>query len=153
LVPNIGVFASKDPVAVDMACIEMSEEKSGMADSKATEFGFGDPGTERFTNVSSMAKVSQWSQINAGIYNGLGTSEYVLVESEPAEEEDFWFPPYKPDNVIGKVLREELRSGDYDPGDYAFELPRQSLAELHLKPEGKVEEISILDEEEYDEEH
>lgn len=153
LVPNIGVFASKDPVAVDMACIEMSEEKSGMADSKATEFGFGEPGSERFTNVSSMAKVSQWSQVNAGVYNGLGSADYVLVESEPAEEEDFWFPPYRPDNVLGKVLRDVLRSGDYDPGDYAFELPRQSLAELHLKPGGKVEEISILDEEEYDEEH
>ncbi len=153
LIPNMGVFASKDLVAVDMACIEMSEEKSGMADSQATEFGFAEPGSERFTNVSSMAKVSQWSQINAAVYNGLGSSDYVLVESEPADEEDFWFPPYRPDNVLGKVLREELRSGDYDPGDYAFEFPKQSLADLHTKPPGKVEEISILDEEEYDEEH
>jgi uncharacterized Fe-S center protein len=150
LVPNIGVFASKDPVAIDMACIEMAESKSGMQDSQATDFGFGEPNTERFTNVSSMAKVSQWAQINAGKYNGIGDTEYVLVESEPAEETDFWFPPYRPDNVLGQARREDLRKGNYEPGDYTYDQPKLSLADLHVKPKGMVEEISILDEEDED---
>lgn len=146
LVPNMGVFASKDPVAIDMACIEMAESKSGMAESQAEEFGFSEPGTERFTNVSSMAKVSQWAQVNAGEYNGIGLTSYILVESEPAAEEDFWFPPYRPDNVMGYVNREALKSGDYEPGEYFYKLPKLSLADLHVKPVGKVDEISILDE-------
>ncbi|ETA81849.1 hypothetical protein T472_0204215 [Youngiibacter fragilis 232.1] len=147
LVPNIGIFASKDPVAVDLACIEASEAKAALPESKADEFGFGDPGTERFTNVSSIAKISQWAQCNAGEYNGIGSTEYILVESEPGEETDFWFPPYTPDNIFGKVNKEALRSGNYEPGEYFYDLPRLSFAELHIKPKGKVDEISILDEE------
>jgi uncharacterized protein len=138
LVPNLGVFASKDPVAVDMACIEMSESKSGMQDSQAEEFGFGDPGTERFTNVSSMAKTSQWSQINAAVYNGLGTSAYTLVESETALAEEFWFPPYRPDHVFGAVHKNALRTGNYDPGDYVHAEPQVPLEELFIKPKGKM---------------
>ncbi len=138
LVPNLGVFASKDPVAVDMACIEMSERKSGMEDSLAKEFGFGEPGTERFTNVSSLAKTSQWSQINAAIYNGLGNAAYELIESKPATEEEFWFPPYRPDHVFGAVHKEALKKGNFDPGDYAFAEPRIALQELYVKPKGKI---------------
>lgn len=147
LVPNVGVFASKDPVAVDMASLEAAEALAGMPESKAEEFGFGEPGTERFTNCSSMAKVSQWAQCNAGMCNGIGTTEYVLVESEPGEETDFWFPPYTPEKPFGLVNKEALSSGNYECGDYCYELPRLSLAELHAKPRGKVGEISILDEE------
>ena len=55
LVPNLGVFASRDPVAIDMACLEMVEKFTAMPGSKAEEFGFGEPGTERFTNCSGMA--------------------------------------------------------------------------------------------------
>jgi hypothetical protein len=97
-----------------------------------------------------MAKVSQWAQINAGKYNGIGDTEYVLVESEPAEETDFWFPPYRPDNVLGQARREDLRKGNYEPGDYTYDQPKLSLADLHVKPKGMVEEISILDEEDED---
>ncbi|MGD9568811.1 MAG: DUF362 domain-containing protein, partial [Sedimentibacter sp.] len=150
LVPNLGIFASKDPVAIDLACIEKAEETVAMPGSKADEFGFGDVGTERFTNVSSMAKVSQWAQCNAGEYNGIGSTEYVLIESEPGEETDFWFPPYTPDNIFGFVNKEALSKGDYEPGNYFYDLPNLSLSELHIKPKGKVDEISILDEEEYD---
>lgn len=151
LVPNIGVFASKDPVAIDMACIEKAESLNGMPNSQADEFGFAEPGTERFTNVSSMAKVSQWAQCNAGAYNGIGSTEYVLIESEPGDEVDFWFPPYKPDNTFGFVHKEELKKGNYDPGDFSHKLPKLSLSELHVKPRGKIDEISILDEDDYSE--
>ncbi|HSP46486.1 MAG TPA: DUF362 domain-containing protein [Clostridiaceae bacterium] len=146
LVPNIGIFASKDPVAIDLACIEAAESKAGMPESKTDEFGFGDAGTERFTNISSIAKVSQWAQCNAGEFNGIGSTEYTLVESEPADETDFWFPPYTPDNTFGFANKEALRNGNYDVGQYFYDLPRLSLSDLHTKPKGMIEEISILDE-------
>ena len=139
LVPNIGVFPSKDPVAIDMACLEAVEALAGMPESKAEEFGFGEPGTERFTNCSSMGKISQWSQCNAAQFNGIGTTEYVLVESDPGEDTDFWFPPYTPEKPFGLVNKKALMSGNYDGGDFSYELPRLSLAELHTKPKGKVE--------------
>ncbi len=138
LVPNLGVFASKDPVAVDMACIEMAESKSGIQDSLAQEYGFGEPGTERFTNVSSMAKTSQWAQINAAVYNRLGASAYELIKSEPATAEEFWFPPYRPNNTFGAVHKEALKKGDYDPGDFVHAEAQVAPETLYSKPQGKV---------------
>ncbi len=146
LVPNVGVFASRDPVAIDMACLEATEAVSGMPGSKADDFGFGDPGTERFTNCSSMAKVSQWAQINAGVYNGLGTSEYNLIISEPAPEADFWPKPYSPANTWSQVHRDALRAGNWAPEyPYTYDRVQLSMTELSLKPAGKVREIEIAD--------
>lgn len=146
LVPNLGVFASKDPVAVDMACLEASEAAYGLPDSKATDFGFGEPGTERFTNCSSMAKVSQWAQINAGVFNGVGSSEYNLVESEPAPDTDFWPEPYSPKNIWGQVNREAIRKGNWTPEyPYYFDELQLSMTELSIKPKGKQKDMSIHD--------
>ncbi len=141
LVTNVGVFASKDPVAIDMACLEMTEAMVAMPGSKADDFGFSDPDTERFSNCSSMAQVSQWVQINSGIYNGLGTSEYELVLSELPEEFDFWFKPYTPEYPWGYANRNELRKANWRPEyPYAFDETQVSMAELSLKPKGKVGE-------------
>lgn len=138
LVPNIGVFASRDPVAIDMACLEATESVHALPGSRADEMGFGEPGTERFTHCSSQIGVSQWVQINAGVYNGLGTSEYNLIVSEPGPEFDFWMKPYTPESVLGYVKREELRQANWAP-DYPFthEAYRVSKAELSAKPKGK----------------
>ena len=144
LVPNMGVFASKDPVAIDMACLEMAEASTGMPGSKSDDFGFGDPGTERFTNLSSMATVSQWAQIHSGIYNGLGTSEYELITSKPAPEYDFWMPKYSPEKPWGYVNRKGLHSGEWKPEyPYSHDRPRISLAEASLKPKGKAGEREL----------
>ncbi len=144
LVPNLGVFASRDPVAIDMACLEAEEAVSAVPGSKADDFGFGEPETERFTNCSSMAKVSQWAQINAGVYNGLGTSEYNLIISEPAPDLDFWMKPYTPDNVWGQVNREALRAGNWTPEyPYTYDTIQLSMTELSLKPVGRGKELEI----------
>jgi uncharacterized protein len=146
LVPNIGVFASKDPVAVDMACLEATEAVAGTPGAKADDFGFGEPGSERFTNCSSMAKVSQWAQINTGVYNGLGTSEYNLIISEPAPEYDFWMKPYSPENPWGYANREALQAGNFKPDvPFTYESLRLSMTELSIKPKGKVRELDFAD--------
>ncbi len=146
LVPNIGVFASRDPVAIDMACLEATETMAGMPGSKSDDFGFGDPGTERFTNCSSMAKVSQWAQINAGVFNGLGTSEYNLIVSEPAPETDFWFKPYTPENPWGYANREAVHKQHWAVDlPYTYGAVQLSMTELIFKPSGKVKEMEIAD--------
>jgi uncharacterized Fe-S center protein len=144
LVQNVGVFASRDPVAIDMACLEMTEQVLGTPGSKADDFGFGEPGTERYTNCSGFAGVSQWVQINSGIYNGLGTSEYELVTSHPAEEFDFWMKPYTPTNTWGRVNREALRQLEWAAEyPYTHRDLQMSMVEMSLKPQGKVAEREL----------
>jgi uncharacterized Fe-S center protein len=147
MVPNIGVFASKDPVAVDMACIEAAEALAAVPGSAADEFGFGAPNTERFTNCSSMAKLSQWSQLNAAVYNGLGTTEYNLVQSEVADEAAWWFPPYSPGNPFTAANKGVYGKIDMDPGDYCYDYknPRLPMDKLGVKPKGKAGEVGIRD--------
>lgn len=140
LVPNLGVFASKDPVAIDMACLEMAEQVVALPGSKAEELGFSEPGTERFTHASSMAGISQWVAINSGIHNGVGTSEYKLILSDPAPEEEFWFKPYTPSNTWGKVNREAMRKLDWNVGHFFYDDLQRSMIEMSLKPKGKVED-------------
>lgn len=146
MVPNIGTFVSKDPVAVDMACLEASEALSAIPGSTADTWGFGEPNTERYTNCSSAFKCNQWSQINAGVFNGLGTSEYVLVESEPLSDEEVkaWFFDYNFENPVTKVWAETIRKGNHDTeGVPACDEPRLSWDELQKKPVGKVGELDI----------
>jgi uncharacterized Fe-S center protein len=143
LVPNLGVFASRDPVAIDMACLEMVEKFTAMPGSKAEEFGFGEPGTERFTNCSGMAQVSQWTQINSGIHNGLGTADYELVTSVPAEEMDFWFAPYKPSNPWGAVNRDGMRAQDWTVEPYSHKNLQMSFVEMSTRPGGMVAEREL----------
>jgi uncharacterized Fe-S center protein len=144
IIPNIGVFASKDPVAIDMACLEAVEASPGMPESKAEEFGFLEPGTERFTNLCALSKASQWAQINAAVYNGLGTSEYNLIVSEPASEYEFWFEPYTPDSPWGYIHREWVAKQNWKPEyPYSYDELRLSLTELSIKPKGKVKDLSI----------
>ena len=145
MVPNLGVFASKDPVAIDMACLEAAEEMVGMPESKVDDFGFDDPETERFTNCSGLAKVSQWAQINAAKFNGCGDTEYRLIESAPAPDTDFWFEPYTPENPWGYANREALRQQDWEVGKYYEDTTKVSVPELFKKPKGKVEDLSITD--------
>ncbi len=150
IVPNIGTFVSRDPVAIDMACIEACESYSAIAGSAADVPGLCEPNTERFTNISSWAKVSQWAQINAGVYNGIGSSEYVLVESEPisAAETSTWVP-YGANKPVSYVYRDLIRKTNFKlEGDPAVAEPRLSVEKLNSKPTGKVGVISIKDDEE-----
>jgi hypothetical protein len=84
IVPNLGVFASKDPVAIDMACLDKVRESHGMPGSIADDFDLLEPGTRKFETVSATVHgLSEETQINTGTLNGLGSREYVLIETEP----------------------------------------------------------------------
>lgn len=84
IVPNVGVFASKDAVAIDMACLDKVRESHGMPGSIADDFDMLEPGTRRFETVSATVHgLSEEAQINTGVINGLGSRDYELIEPEP----------------------------------------------------------------------
>jgi uncharacterized Fe-S center protein len=144
LVYSLGVFASKDPVAIDMACLEMSEARAAVPGSKAEELGFAEPGTERFTNCAGFAGVSQWAQINSAIYNGLGTSEYELIISSPAADDtEFWMKPYTPENPWGWVHRKEHHKIDWKVEPFTHRDLQFSMIDMSVKPKGKVAEREL----------
>lgn len=143
MIPNLGVFVSKDPVAVDMACLEACEAARVVPGSKAEEFGFSDPNTDRFTNCSSSWKVSQWTQINAAVFNGMGSSEYVLVESKPGNEVDFWFPRYTPERTFYDVHKEAFKKDDFRFDKFYYDEQRLPDEVLFRRPAGMVGDISI----------
>lgn len=146
MIPNIGVFASKDPVAVDMACIEAAEAEVAIPGSVADEYGFSAPNTERFTNCSSMAKQSQWQQINTAVFNGVGSSEYELVYSKVIDPNSpDWQPPMRRNDNCFLSYKDVIASGEWEPGDYAYDPfhPKMPYEELNKKPKGKVTEMDI----------
>jgi len=64
LSPDVGIFASHDPVAIDKACIDMIEKKIGKS-------GI-------FTSKGTFMGTTQNLQINAGDKIGLGSKTYQL---------------------------------------------------------------------------
>ena len=93
-VPNIGVFASKDPVAIDQACLDKVTQSEGIPGSAAEEFDVLKSGDRKFAMASAMlSDRSEEIQINTGVLNGLGTKEYELIECEPHEAHKFFYPP------------------------------------------------------------
>ena len=146
MIPNLGVFVSRDPVAVDMACLEACEAANVVPGSKAEEFGFSDPNTDRFTNCSTAYKVSQWTQINSAVYNGLGSSEYELIESVPGPETDYWLEPYTPDNTWYMVHAKKFGEIEFDFGKFYLDEQQVPNETLFKRPKGMVGDIIPIDE-------
>jgi hypothetical protein len=83
IIPNMGVFASYDPVAMDTLCVKMAQDAEGVQGSAAEDHDVMDPGTMKFAVCSSWlpgGAKSEDIQLNAGAYNGLGSKEYELIE-------------------------------------------------------------------------
>jgi uncharacterized Fe-S center protein len=94
IMPNLGVFASTDPVSIDKACIDMSREVVGIHGSSAEEKGVLDAGAHKFETCSSMVPgLSAELQVNTGEIIGMGSKSYELVETAKKETKDFTFPP------------------------------------------------------------
>ena len=149
VIPNIGTFVSRDPVAVDMACLEACEAASVNPGSAFDVPGLAEPNSDRFTHGSSLAQVSQWAQINSGVFNGIGTSEYELVESEPLSEAEVssWIQDYDFTNPIGKRYRDQIRAFHFDTeGPTAVSEPRLPLEDQFKRPAGLVKTSKISDE-------
>lgn len=76
IVPDIGMFASFDPVALDKACIDAVNAAPGIVSSALGEKDGGHAG-DHFTHVHP---TTDWrSQISHGEKLGLGSGEYELI--------------------------------------------------------------------------
>ncbi|MEM1607470.1 MAG: DUF362 domain-containing protein [Candidatus Bathyarchaeia archaeon] len=90
IVPDLGVFASKDPVAVDRACIDMVNSSPGIPGSMAEVAGVMERGVEKFNAIARLrwkatpgaAHVApDWRiMLEAAENAGAGTQNYELVE-------------------------------------------------------------------------
>ncbi|NVM52267.1 MAG: DUF362 domain-containing protein [Candidatus Helarchaeota archaeon] len=82
IIPDVGVFASNDIVAVDKACLDMARESPGMKDSMAEMKGALEQGVAKFASCGSILSVSENIQINTGVLNGMGTQQYRIKHAK-----------------------------------------------------------------------
>ena len=76
IVPDVGMFASFDPVALDMACADAVNRQTAIADSRLgeSEFSFGD----HFRSVHP--KTNGVAAVDHAVKLGLGSKEYELIQ-------------------------------------------------------------------------
>ncbi len=116
-IPDLGLFASWDPVAVDSACIQKTKETSGMPGSAAMERGVMDPGMPKLTACGSYMGISEEIQPNVAQKIGLGTREFELVEVPPAADDT----PFRCDTQVAgaKLAKAFAKKEDlYPPGGF-----------------------------------
>ncbi len=81
VVPDLGILGSKDPVALDKACIDLEINAPGLPTLKPTG-KWSDPlpsGVEKFSVLNPLSKdVNVNYQFNAALKNNLGSIEYEL---------------------------------------------------------------------------
>jgi len=82
IVPDIGILASTDPVALDQACADMVNQARGLPDT-AMKTGH-EPGCDKFRGVHP--KVDWEVQLEHGEKVGLGERAYDVVVLEPVGE-------------------------------------------------------------------
>jgi uncharacterized Fe-S center protein len=75
IVNGLGVLASSDPVAIDKACIDLMNEAPGLINSEAEDCQALAPGAKKL-NLIKHKDIE--AQVQGGLANGLGTTEYVL---------------------------------------------------------------------------
>ncbi len=80
IIPDLGIFGSADPVAVDKACVDAETNAPGLP--RMTKEGtWKDPlpaGVEKFGAMMSMSKAT-W-QFDAAVKNGIGNINYDLIQ-------------------------------------------------------------------------
>ncbi len=94
ILPNLGVFAGYDPVAVDKACLDMAKNTAGVPGSNAEEMDVLEPGVCKFDACSPMlAGLYEDIQVNTGEIIGLGIRDYEIVKVNEEPLSKFIFPP------------------------------------------------------------
>jgi len=102
VIPNLGVFASRDMVALDTAALDMADRAPGIPGSQAEEREVMEPGAEKFTGIIGR---SQWVTVNTCSRLGVGSKEYELVAPPVSDEEArFCFPRFSPERPSGYYL-------------------------------------------------
>jgi len=131
VLPNLGVFASKDIVGIDLAALDMSVKAHGIPGSVAEEKHVMEPGQEKFTVINGM---SQWISPNACDLLGAGSKDYELVTVEPSSDESaFTHPLMTPENPSGKQLGAVMKhfGGWTPPGGFKYrDSPTVSIESL-----------------------
>ncbi len=138
VVPHLGVFASYDPVAIDLACVETAKKTPGTPGSHSEELDHHHIGDTKFEGVSTMVEgLSEETQINVGVGIGLGSRDYEIVEVPKLPQTGFRFPPdSRPSGVKFKKLFAKMQAFPYDKHNgqgYArepevdLELPKHSV--------------------------
>jgi hypothetical protein len=108
IVPNLGVFASTDPVAIDKACIDMATQAHGISASSAAEKGALESGRHKFEICSSRAPgISEEIQLATGEIIGLGSRQYDLLEVTQGKAADYAFAPDP--RPVGVRFRDKFR--------------------------------------------
>ena len=113
VVPNVGVFSSRDPVAIDAATKDAITSGPGMPGSLAEDLDVLAPGVRKMEVVTraDVLSISEDLQMNTGVRIGLGSSDYELVEIEPEETRaSFFLPDRRPVGLrFGRKERGPLR--------------------------------------------
>lgn len=76
MVPDIGVLTSRDPLALDRACIDLVNNSPGTPGSSAEEHNATEPGVDKFNAVNP--KTSWKAQLNRAEDLGIGRQQYIL---------------------------------------------------------------------------
>lgn len=93
IVPNLGVFASKDAVAIDMACVDKARASEGILGSAAEIMEVHHSGDRKFEGASATFHgQSEVASINTGHEIGLGSRDYELIDVKPGDPEKYKFP-------------------------------------------------------------
>ncbi|MCH8184807.1 MAG: DUF362 domain-containing protein [Chloroflexi bacterium] len=93
IVPHLGVFASTDAVAIDMACVDKAKESVGILGSAAELMEAHHAGDRKFeAAAATFHGQSEVASINTGHEIGLGSRDYSLVDVEPADGAKYRFP-------------------------------------------------------------
>jgi hypothetical protein len=107
IVPNLGVFASYDPVAIDKACLDMAKDAEGVPTSAAEDMDVLESGTHKFEVCAPLlAGLTEDTQVNTGEIIGMGTRNYEIVKVAEKAQKDFIFPPDP--RPIGLRMREKF---------------------------------------------
>lgn len=102
VIPNLGVFASRDMVAVDVAALDMADKAPGIPGSRAEDKEAMEPGVEKFTTIIGN---SQWVTANACARLGSGSTDYELVAPPVSDDEaKFVYHRFSPERPSGYYL-------------------------------------------------
>jgi uncharacterized Fe-S center protein len=84
VVPDIGMFASFDPVALDLACVEALQKQPVIANSmlgEALARGGQDGAGERVDYIQAIHPHSNWRvTVDHAVKLGIGSDQYELIE-------------------------------------------------------------------------
>jgi uncharacterized Fe-S center protein len=78
-IPDLGILASRDPVALDKATLDLVSRVPGVPGSAAEQFKVLSPGTDKFKAIS-ICGADPMVQIKAAEGLGLGTTNYKLID-------------------------------------------------------------------------